>query len=132
MTDSHKVEISQGYKNTTNNRMELRAVIAALLKIKRPAKIVLHSDSTYICDAFNKGWLTKWKANEWKNSAKKRVKNTDLWNELLSAIDQHDIEWVWVKGHNGNAMNERVDRLANLAATSGNYIEDSGPTIIHA
>lgn len=88
MKDNHKVEISQGYKNTTNNRMELRAVIAALLKVKRPAKIVLHSDSTYICDAFNKGWLTKWEANGWKSSAKKRVKNTDLWNELLSAIDQ--------------------------------------------
>lgn len=132
MKGSHKVEISQGYKNTTNNRMELRAVIAALLKVKTPSKIVLHSDSKYICDAFNEGWLAKWEVNDWKSSTKKRVKNISLWKELLSAADQHNIEWVWVKGHNGNAMNERVDRLANLAATSGNLIEDSGPTIIHA
>jgi len=131
INNRHRLELSQGYKNTTNNRMELRAVIAALMQVKPDSKIALYSDSQYVCENINKGRLNNWRTNGWKNSNNKRVKNISLWQELIPLAEQHNIDWVWVKGHNGNAENERADRLANLAATSGNLLEDSGPTTTH-
>ncbi len=105
-------ELSGGEDNTTNNRMELTAVISALKALKRSCKIVLHTDSRYVMDGVNE-WLPKWRLNGWRTANKKTpVKNIDLWQELETQLAKHEIKWIWVKGHNGHAENERVDKLA--------------------
>ena len=104
-----------GYESgTTNNRMELRAAIEALLALKRPCRVVLSTDSVYLRDGITK-WVAGWKKRGWKTAAKKDVKNRDLWEELLAAAAPHEIEWRWVKGHAGDPDNERADELANRA-----------------
>ncbi len=106
-------EIYGGEKDTTNNRMELRAAIEALNALKRPCKIEMHVDSNYVKDGIGK-WIHGWKRNGWKTADKKPVKNEDLWRALDEAIQRHEISWHWVKGHAGHPENERADELARM------------------
>lgn len=106
-----KKEISGGEADTTNNRMEVTAAIRALQAMKRPVRARLHTDSVYLRDGITK-WIHKWKFNGWKTSARKPVKNVDLWRELEAALEPHEVEWHWVKGHAGHPENERADELA--------------------
>lgn len=103
-------------KATTNNRMELTAVIEGLKALKEPCEILIRTDSQYVCNAFKQGWLINWKKNGWKTAAKKPVKNDDLWRLLDTAIAPHKVTWEWVKAHNGDPDNERVDDLARSQA----------------
>lgn len=105
-------ELSGGERETTNNRMELTAVIKALSALKEPCEVKLTTDSKYVCDAINQGWLDSWKSNGWKKADKKAVLNVDLWEELLPLLFKHDVTFCWVKGHAGHEYNERCDRLA--------------------
>jgi ribonuclease HI len=105
-------ELKGGAKLTTNNQMELTAAIEALNALKRPCAIELHTDSVYVKDGLTK-WIHGWKKNGWRTAAKKPVKNAELWKALDAAVQQHTIDWRWVKGHAGDAMNERADVLAN-------------------
>ena len=105
-------QLSGSEKETTNNRMELSAVIVALKALKEPCKVTLTTDSKYVCDAINKGWLNSWQKNSWKKADKKPVLNIDLWQELLPLLDKHRVEFIWVKGHNGHKYNEICDKLA--------------------
>lgn len=105
-------EISGGEDMTTNNRMELTAVIEALSALKEPCEVTLTTDSKYVCDAINKGWVYSWKSKGWKKADKKPALNVDLWEKLLALLEVHKVEFVWVKGHNGHPYNERCDRLA--------------------
>ena len=115
---SAEKELSGGCNPTTNNRMELTAVIEALKALKSSCKITLYTDSRYVMDGITK-WLPNWKTNGWRTANKKTpVKNIDLWQSLESLLENHQIEWVWVKGHNGHPENERVDRLARDQAKS--------------
>jgi ribonuclease HI len=102
-------EISGGEPHTTNNRMELLAVIEALSMLKEPCNVTLTTDSKYVADAISKGWLKSWVSSDWKNG---KVKNIDLWQRLLPLLDTHRLNIVWVKGHNGHPENERCDQLA--------------------
>lgn len=111
-------ELSGGEAQTTNNRMELTAVIEALKALKRECEITLYTDSRYVMDGVNE-WMPNWKKNGWRTTNKKSaVKNLELWQELDSLLSKHKIKWVWVKGHNGHPENERVDKLARDAAKS--------------
>jgi ribonuclease HI len=103
---------------TTNNRMELQAVISGLSALKEPCKVLISTDSQYVINAFEKGWLAGWKANGWKNAQKQAVKNQDLWEALDKAISPHKVTWEWVKGHAGHPDNERVDEAARNAAST--------------
>ncbi|MDO4504187.1 MAG: ribonuclease HI [Clostridia bacterium] len=109
---SHRKEISGADAQTTNNRMELTAVIKALECLKEKCKIELFTDSKYVCDSIIKGWAESWRNNNWKKSDKKPAINADLWEVLLNLISKHDITFNWVKGHAGNIENERCDELA--------------------
>jgi ribonuclease HI len=111
----HEKEISQGYRLTTNNRMELLAVIIALESLNESCAVSLYSDSQYMKNGINQ-WIHNWKRNNWLTSNKKAVKNQDLWQRLDQAINRHTINWQWVKGHAGHLENERVDRLARQGA----------------
>ena len=122
----HEKELSQGYVKTTNNRMELMAAIAGLEALNRPCEVELYSDSKYLTDAFNQGWIDSWIENDWKRKATGPVKNVDLWKRLLKAMDRHKIRFIWVKGHDGHPENERCDKMAVKAAMSANLIEDEG------
>ncbi len=117
-------ELSQGYRKTTNNRMELMAAIAGIEALKKPCDIVLYSDSKYLVDAFNQNWVDSWQKENWRRGKKNEVKNQDLWKRLLAAIGTHNVEFVWVKGHNGHAFNERCDKLATTAADGNELIDD--------
>lgn len=108
----HRKTLHGGDPETTNNRMELTAAIEALNALKVGQSVVLHTDSKYMLDGIN-SWMAAWKKRGWKTAAKKPVKNRDLWEALDSAIEAHDIEWVWVKGHSGDPGNEEADALAN-------------------
>jgi ribonuclease HI len=108
----HERVLSGGESRTTSNRMELSAVIHGLRALKRPCRVRLHVDSSYVKNAFTNGWLTRWQRNGWTTSDKQPVKNRELWQELLVEVARHEIEWVKVAGHNGVVLNERVDRLA--------------------
>lgn len=107
-------ELSGGEKNTTNNRMELMAAIAALESLTRPMSVRLHTDSQYVKDGITQ-WIAGWKRNGWKTAARKPVKNEDLWKRLDIAQARHRVTWHWVRGHNGHAENERADQLARDA-----------------
>ena len=106
-----------GEAQTTNNRMELTAVIEALAMLKRPSRVILHTDSTYVMKGMTE-WIAGWKARGWRTSAKEPVKNVDLWKLLEEAVAAHEIKWVWVKGHSGHNGNERADALANKGVES--------------
>ncbi len=105
-------EISGGEKQTTNNRMELTAVIKALQLLKEPCEVDIITDSKYVCDAVNKGWVYGWKKNNWVKSDKKPALNSDLWKQLLEQLEIHKVQFNWIKGHNGHQYNERCDKLA--------------------
>lgn len=107
-------ELSGYAEETTNNRMELTAVIEALKALNRPCNISLYTDSKYVMDGIN-DWMPNWKKNGWKTANKKSpVKNIDLWQELDELVKKHEIRWIWVKGHNGHPENEKVDELARM------------------
>ncbi len=120
----HTKELSQGYKKTTNNRMELMAAIAGLEALNRPCEVELYSDSKYLVDAFNQHWIDGWIRKGWKRGKNEPVKNIDLWKRLLKAKEPHEIRFIWVKGHAGHPQNERCDELATTAADFGPLIED--------
>lgn len=122
----HRKELSAGYRLTTNNRMELRAAIAALELLSEPCSVDLHSDSKYLVDAISKRWIAGWQKRGWKKADKQPVKNRDLWQLLLAAMQPHKVRWHWVKGHAGNRENERCDDLANEAVAAGRLLEDEG------
>lgn len=126
VSGKHRIELSAGYRITTNNRMELRAAIAALEALSEPCEVELHSDSKYLIDAFSKKWIDSWKKRGWQTADKKPVKNKDLWLRLLAAMGSHKIDWRWVKGHAGHKENERCDELGNIAVVGNNLQEDKG------
>ena len=111
-------ELSGGEAETTNNRMELSAVIAALSALKEPCEVTLTTDSQYVVNAIEKGWLATWQKNGWKKSDKGAVLNVDLWQKLVVLLEKNDVSFVWVRGHNGHPYNERCDKLATEYADS--------------
>jgi ribonuclease HI len=111
-----RMEISAGYRQTTNNRMELRACIAALETLKQPASVVLYSDSRYVVNGIEQGWAKRWRAQNWMRDKKNRAINADLWARLLDLCNRHQVQFEWVKGHAGNPENERCDQLSTSAA----------------
>ena len=110
--NGHEKELCGGEKETTNNRMELTAVIEGLSALKEPCEIELFTDSKYVCDAVVKRWVYSWKANGWKKADKKPALNIDLWEKLLQLLDTHKVNFNWIKGHAGHPENERCDTLA--------------------
>ena len=112
----HEREYSGGYQQTTNNRMELMAAIVGLEALIKPCQVDLTSDSKYVTDAFNQGWIWNWQLKGWKTSTNKPVKNIDLWQRLLEAAKPHQVKYIWIKGHAGHPENERCDKLATAAA----------------
>ncbi|MDX9851577.1 MAG: ribonuclease HI [Anaerolineaceae bacterium] len=124
--NGEKKELSGGYRLTTNNRMELMAVIEGLKSLKDVSRVRLFTDSKYISDAINLGWVDIWRAKNWKRTGKGKVLNPDLWKELVELLDQHQVELVWVKGHAGHPENERCDMLAVQAAQQKNLLIDAG------
>ncbi|KAA1149768.1 ribonuclease HI [Pseudoalteromonas sp. FUC4] len=123
--NGHEKEMSQGYKLTTNNRMEMLAAIVALESLTRECEVNLTTDSQYVKQGIE-SWITNWKKRGWLTSAKKPVKNVDLWKRLDKACNEHNVTWKWVKGHSGNKYNEIVDDLARDAAGSKDLLEDVG------
>ncbi len=116
MYGNHAKEISGYDKNTTNNRMELQAAIEALKQLKEPCRVKLHSDSAYLVNCIQQKWYEKWRKNGWKNSKNQAVENQDLWEELLQLLEEHEVEFVKVKGHADNKWNNRCDELAVAAS----------------
>lgn len=114
--DEHEKELYGYEANTTNNRMELMAAIAALEALTRPCAITLTTDSQYVRQGITQ-WIHNWKKNNWRTAAKKPVKNKDLWQRLDTAMARHEVDWKWVKGHSGHPENERADELARLGIT---------------
>ena len=120
----HEMELSAGYKKTTNNRMELMAAIAGLEALTKPCEVDLHSDSKYLVDAFNQHWIDSWLKKGWKRGKNEPVKNIDLWKRLLKAMEPHKVTYIWVKGHAGQEINERCDKLATGAADGEDLLDD--------
>ena len=114
---SHEKELFGGEAHTTNNRMELTAIIQGLAALKRPCAVVIYTDSQYVKNGMEK-WIHGWKKNGWKTASKQPVKNEDLWQQLDRLTAQHQIQWQWVRGHAGHAENERADALANQGVAS--------------
>ncbi len=110
--NGHEKELTGGEAETTNNRMELTAVIEGLSAIKEPCEVELFTDSKYVCDAVTKRWVYAWKANGWKKADKKPALNTDLWEQLLKLLNVHKVNFNWIKGHAGHDENERCDKMA--------------------
>lgn len=109
-------ELSGGNSDTTNNRMEMMAVISGLKALKEPCEVDLFTDSKYVCDSVTKGWVYSWKKNNWRKADKKPALNVDLWEEMLQLLDKHNVTFHWLKGHNGHPENERCDKLAVMQA----------------
>jgi len=122
----HEKELSEGFLKTTNNRMELLAVIEALEALNQACEVAVFSDSKYVIHAMEKGWIHSWRQKGWVKSDKKPVKNKDLWRRLYAAMGKHEVRWTWVKGHAGNKYNERCDKLATDAAQGVELKEDLG------
>ena len=120
----HTREISGAYERTTNNRMELMAAIVGLEALNRPCEVELYTDSKYLCDAFLQHWVENWIARGWKKSDGEAVKNIPLWKRLLKAKEDHQVTFIWVKGHAGHPQNERCDKLATYAADHGPWEKD--------
>lgn len=129
---NHRRELSGGYQQTTNNRMELLACIVALEALKFSCAVTVYSDSKYMVDGVSKGWAAKWKRNNWKRSGGDRAENVDLWERLLSLIEKHQVKFQWVRGHNGHQENERCDQLATEAANGSGLLQDAGYTARHS
>ncbi len=126
----HEREYAAGYKKTTNNRMELLAVIVGLEALTKPCEVTVVSDSKYVTDAFNQHWVDGWLKNNWRTSTKKAVKNKELWERLLEAMKPHQVAFSWVKGHDGHPENERCDRLATSAADGEILLDDDGGSLL--
>ncbi len=126
----HEREYSAGYKKTTNNRMELMGVIIGLEALTKPCEVTVISDSKYVTDAFNAHWVDNWKKNNWRTSTRQPVKNKELWERLLKAMEPHSVTFEWVKGHNGHPENERCDRLATTAADGEILLDDDGGSLL--
>ncbi len=122
----HVKELSRGYVRTTNNRMELMAVIAGLEVLNRPCTVEVYSDSQYVVNAFNQHWVDSWIKKGWKRGKNEPVKNIDLWKRLLQAKEPHNVSFHWVKGHDGHPQNERCDQLATAAADGDDLSVDEG------
>ena len=122
----HVKELSAGYQKTTNNRMELMGVIAGLEALNRPCLVTVVSDSAYVVKAFNEHWLEGWVKKGWKRGKNESVKNRDLWERLLKAMEPHQVHYTWVKGHAGHPENERCDELATSAADGDGLLVDPG------
>ena len=122
----HERELSEGFQLTTNNRMELLGVIRAFQALKHPCRVHVQTDSKYVADAFNKDWISPWKRKGWKNAKREPVANRDLWEELLAAMDGHEVTFGWIKGHAGHPENERCDALATAAADGESLSRDIG------
>ena len=120
----HEREFSAGYKKTTNNRMELMAAIIGLEALRKPCRVDLYSDSKYLTDAFNQKWIDSWQKKNWKTSPGSAVKNKELWERLLRAMEPHSVSFHWVKGHDGHPENERCDQLATSAADGDELLDD--------
>ncbi|MBQ2753434.1 MAG: ribonuclease HI [Firmicutes bacterium] len=123
--NGHRKELSGGYISTTNNRMEIMAVIKGLEALKEPCKVTLYSDSKYVVDAIEKGWVAKWKSNNWYRNKSEKALNVDLWKRLLELLNVHEVSFCWVKGHADNVENQRCDTLARGAILQGELLEDS-------
>ncbi len=123
-SEGRRRELSEGFRNTTNNRMELRGVIAALEALKKPCDVTLYTDSQYVVNAFNKGWLVSWQKKGWRKADKSPVLNIDLWQRLLPLTNDHNVEFRWTRGHAGDTENERCDVLAVQAAQMSGLPED--------
>ena len=121
----HRKELSQGFKHTTNNRMELLAPIEALACLTETCSVNLTTDSQYVKNGINQ-WIINWKKNGWRTSDKKPVKNVDLWKRLDEQVNRHKVTWHWVKGHSGHPENEACDQLARAGAENKNQLEDKG------
>lgn len=113
----HEKEMSGSDESTTNNRMEMTAVIRGLNALIEPCEVTIHTDSRYVIDGMTK-WIHGWKRNGWVNASKQPVRNAELWHDLIEAAQRHKVHWQWVKGHNGHPENERADKLASDAADS--------------
>jgi ribonuclease HI len=122
----HRIEISGGYRKTTNNRMEIIAAVKALEELKYPCKVKLYTDSKYLVNAIMKGWAVRWQANNWKRTKTEYAKNSDLWEILLKLCKTHKVEFIWVKGHAANRENNCCDELAVAAKIKKNLPPDSG------
>jgi ribonuclease HI len=122
----HRKELAAGFAPTTNNRMELLAVIEALRTLKKPCTVTLTTDSQYVQKALTEGWLKNWQRRGWKTAAKKPVKNQDLWRKLIPLLETHEVEFRWTKGHAGDPENERCDELARTAAQGRSLPADEG------
>ncbi len=120
----HMREYSAGYEKTTNNRMEMMAVIAGLEALNRPCEVDVYSDSQYVVNTFNQHWIEGWKKRGWKRSGNKPVLNMDLWQRMLKAMEPHQVRFHWVKGHAGHPENERCDFLATSAADGTDLLID--------
>ena len=120
----HEREFSAGYKKTTNNRMELMAAIIGLEALRKPCRVDLYADSKYLTDAFNRKWIDSWQKKNWKTSSGSAVKNRELWERLLRAMEPHSVSFHWVKGHDGHPENERCDQLATSAADGDELLDD--------
>ncbi len=119
-------ELTGGFRRTTNNRMEILAVIAGLEALTERCSVTVYSDSRYVVDAIEKGWARKWRANGWMRNKRDAAVNPDLWDKLLKSLEKHDVDLKWVRGHAGNAGNTRADRLAVAAAKGASLPRDEG------
>jgi ribonuclease HI len=126
LCDGLRREVTGGRRRTTNNRMELLAAVAALEALPAPSRVTLHSDSRYLVDAVSLGWAARWRANGWMRTRKDAAVNPDLWAKLLDLCSAHEVEFVWVRGHAGDAENERCDQLAAAAARGRDLPADDG------
>jgi len=122
--DSREKELSGGFRNTTNNRMELMGAIVALEALKEPCEVTIVTDSQYVANAVEKGWVYAWKQNGWRKKDKKTALNVDLWERLLVSLAKHKVTFNWIRGHTGHAENERCDALAVAASLSPDLPED--------
>jgi len=122
----HRKELSAGYHHTTNNRMELMGVIAGIKALKKPCRVTVVSDSQYVVDAIEKGWLKNWQKRNWRTTDKKPVKNIDLWKQISEQLAIHEVTFQWVRGHSGHPENERCDQLAVAAYGQKKLLEDTG------
>jgi ribonuclease HI len=114
--NSHRKELSGGFRKTTNNRMEILAAIVGLEALKEPCHVTLYSDSQYVVNSIKKGWAARWQANGWRRNPKEKAINPDLWERLLELCEIHKVQFEWVRGHAGHKENERCDTLATAAA----------------
>jgi len=114
--NKYRKELSGGYRLTTNNRMEIISIIIGLEALTKLCNVTIYSDSRYVVDTMNKGWVSKWQSNNWKRNKQEIAKNSDLWKRLLDLCTKHNVQFIWVKGHSGHPENERCDQLAVLAS----------------